>query len=150
MSFAECSTISTQWRWTIWGSGRWEAGRAWARSSLAPTRQVGHARRADALHKLKVFVFLPPDWSQKRRDCFERVTGFQVTESIAEAQAAAWGNAAPTITHEAKPSQWARSLGSRWTAGNARTLPNRLYAALVERKLKRTDLARIFGVHAPP
>jgi hypothetical protein len=54
-------------------------------------------------HKLKVFAFLPPDWSQKRRDCFERVTGFQVTESIADAQAAAWGNAAPAVTHEAKP-----------------------------------------------
>jgi hypothetical protein len=30
-------------------------------------------------------VFLPPDWSKKRRDRFETVTGFQVTESPSEA-----------------------------------------------------------------
>jgi hypothetical protein len=45
--------------------------------------------------KLKVFVFLPPDWNQRRRARFERVTGYRVTESIEEAQAAR-GPAAPT------------------------------------------------------
>jgi hypothetical protein len=98
-------------------------------------------------HKLKVFVFLPPDWNQKRRDRFESVTGFQVTESIAEAQAAAWGSAAPAVTHEAKPEP-AGEMISRQVDGWKRhgPLPNRLYAALAERKLKRKDLARIFGV----
>jgi hypothetical protein len=98
-------------------------------------------------HKLKVFVFLPPEWSQKRRDCFERVTGFQVTESIEEAQAAAWGNAAPVVRHEAKPEpvgETSRLEVDGWK--QLGPIPNRLYAALVERKLKRTDLARIFGV----
>jgi hypothetical protein len=98
-------------------------------------------------HKLKVFVFLPPDWSKKRRDCFETVTGFQVTESIAEAQAAAWGNAAPAIPHETKPEpvgEISRVEVDGWK--RLGPLPNRLYAALVDRKLKRTDLARIFGV----
>jgi hypothetical protein len=98
-------------------------------------------------HKLKVFVFLPPNWNQKRRDRFEKVTGFQVTESIADAQAASWGNAAPAVTHEAKPEpvgETSRLEVDGWK--RLGPLSNRLYAALTERKLKRKDLARIFGV----
>jgi hypothetical protein len=93
-----------------------------------------------------VFVFLPPDWNQKRRDRFESVTGFQVTEDIAGAQAAAWGNAA-SVTHEAKPEpvgENCRLETDGWT--RLGPLPNRLHAALAERKLKRKDLARIFAV----
>jgi hypothetical protein len=103
--------------------------------------------------KLKVFVFLPPDWNQRRRNCFEKVTGYRVTESIAEAQAAAWRTGAPeTIEtpseHQAKPSAADdgiyRGEADGWK--QIGPLPNRLYAALVARKLKRMDLARIFGV----
>ena len=100
--------------------------------------------------KLKVFVFLPPDWNQRRRDRFEKVTGYRVTENIAEAQAAAWGTAAPqaieaTAEPQAKPAPGIyRGEADGWK--QLGPLPNRLYAALEARKLKRTDLARIFGV----
>jgi hypothetical protein len=92
--------------------------------------------------KLKVFVFLPPDWNQRRRARFERVTGYRVTESIEEAQAAR-GPAAPTQL-QAGPAGIYPGGGRRLT--QLGPLPKRLYAALNSWNLKRTDLARIFGV----
>jgi hypothetical protein len=92
-------------------------------------------------HKLKIFVFLPPDWNQKRRERFERTTGFQVTENIAEAEAATWGSSAPAVTNEAKLEPAGETFaGEPVGRKQPRPLPNLLYAVIEERGLKRKDL----------
>src|ERR1700730_1034224 len=103
--------------------------------------------------KLKVFVFLPPDWNQRRRERFEQVTGYRVTESITEAEAAAWGSAVPVEVARAEPH--ARPAADTIYQGEPGgwkqlgPLPNRLCAAMQSLNLKRSDIARIFGVSPP-
>jgi hypothetical protein len=77
--------------------------------------------------KLKVFVFLPPDWNQRRRDRFERVTGYRVTESIEKAQTAR-GSAAPARPQPDAASEIYRGEADCFALLGP--LPNRLYAAL--------------------
>jgi hypothetical protein len=93
------------------------------------------------LHRLKVLIFLPPDWKDRRKAIWEEVTGWRVTESPEEAEAAAWGLTEEKV--EALPP------GESWGEENAwRGLPlgSRLYAAMKHRKLKQGDLGRIFKV----
>ena len=107
--------------------------------------------------RLKIFPFLPPNWNQRRRDHFEKATGFRVTGSIPEAEAATWGTAAPpALPASAVPVEGRRApqegeeegriLKGAEDGWRGLPLPSRLHAAMTHRGLKRTDLARIFGV----
>ena len=98
--------------------------------------------------KLKLLFFLPPDWNERRRATFEEVTGYRVTESVKEAEAAAWRTAAPapveTVVKAATAEEVIQGKANGWA--DLGPLPNRLYAALQARELQQKDLARIFGV----
>lgn len=105
--------------------------------------------------RLTLFPFLPPDWNQRRRDHFEEVTGYRATESIEEAEAAAWGTAAPPAlaapagtpeNREAEAPMDGTIFRGPEDGWRGLSLPSRLHAAMTYRGLKRTDLARIFGV----
>jgi hypothetical protein len=103
-------------------------------------------------HRLKILVFLPPDWNQRRRARFEEATGCRTTESIAEAEAAAWGTAVAPIPTAVGEAALAASEAAACILKGAKdgwrglSLPQGLHAAMTQRGLRRTDLARIFGV----
>ena len=97
--------------------------------------------------RLKLLFFLPPDWNERRRATFEKVTGYRVTESVAEAEAEAWRTSAPGLTEVEDEGAILKGAANGWA--DLGPLPNRLYAALQVRGLKRLDLARIFGVGSP-
>jgi hypothetical protein len=92
-------------------------------------------------HKLKVMVFLPPDWNSRRRDLFERSTRYRLTESVVEAQSVAAGN---HVVRAVQAS--AGQLPGPENGWRGQPLPYRIDAVLRRRKLKRTDFASIFGV----
>ena len=92
-------------------------------------------------HKLLIVPFLPPDWNTRRRHRFEAATGYRLTESIAEAQAAAYSPGAPDTMPVS-----ATEISGPENAWCGLPLPQRLHAAMTGRGLKRIDLARIFNV----
>lgn len=107
--------------------------------------------------RLTLFPFVPPDWNQRRRKHFEEATGYRVTDSIEEAEAAAWGTAAPPALPapvapaenngaEAVAEDPPRIFKGAENGWRGLSLPQRLHAAMACRGLKRTDLARVFGV----
>lgn len=90
-------------------------------------------------HRLKVFMFLPPDWTERRKAAFEAASGYRVTEVPEQAAAAAWGEpatAALTPGEVCGPETGWRGL----------SLPQRLRAAMKHRGHTQTELAGMFGV----
>ena len=89
--------------------------------------------------RLKVHIFLPHDWREKRILTFEDRTGYRVTHSADVAAAAAWGEppAQPLAPGEIC------NASSGW---RGLSLPQRLRAAMKHRGLNQTDVAQIFGV----
>jgi hypothetical protein len=90
-------------------------------------------------HRLKAYIFLPPDWSEKRKVAFEDRTGSRVTHSADVAEAAAWGEppAQPLAPGE---------ICNADTGWRGLSLPQRLNAAMKHRRLNQTEVAAIFGV----
>jgi hypothetical protein len=105
-----------------------------------PLERFGDLSEELLCKRLKVFMFLPPDWSDRRKRPFETKTGQRVTEDAREAEAEAHG-----FRHEMPPAEHAIFKGPEdgWLG---LPLPGRLEAARKYRNLQRTDLARIFGV----
>lgn len=88
--------------------------------------------------KLKVFVFLPQDWEEKRRTQWEELTGRRVTEDPEEAERETWdGETIPELGGE---------VVTEKDGFRAWPLHLRLRATMRDRDLRQKDLAAVFGV----
>jgi hypothetical protein len=108
-----------------------------------PLERFGDLGEDRLCKRLKIFMFLPKNWNERRKALFAEKIRQKPTENPLEAEAAAWGTVTPETSGAGKifkgPEDSWRGLA----------LPERLDAARKYRNLQRKDLARIFGVSSP-
>jgi hypothetical protein len=108
-----------------------------------PLERFGDLGEDRLCKRLKIFMFLPKNWNERRKALFAEKIRQKPTENPLEAEAAAWG----TVTPET--SEAGRIFKGPEDGWRGLALPERLDAARKYRNLQRKDLARIFGVSSP-
>ena len=98
--------------------------------------------------KLRLFLFIPVDFNERRQKQWEQTTGKRVTTSAKEAERLLWEGVEPTPAN-GETTRKAEPIASPETAYRGLPLYERLRFVMKDRGLRQQAVSSIFGVSQP-
>jgi hypothetical protein len=98
--------------------------------------------------KLRLFLFIPVDFNERRQKQWEQTTGKRVTTSAKEAERLLWEGVEPTPAN-GETARKVEPIASPETAYRGLPLYERLRFVMKDRELRQQAVSSIFGVSQP-